>query len=69
MYLCIDGHELVFALYIPLDILLNLSVMIFFWYEHYKCQEKKKAKLEKTITLATQEMKVLSLSRVFSIEN
>ena len=40
MYFMIDGRELVFALYIPLDILLNLSKVAFFWHEYSKHNKK-----------------------------
>ena len=41
MYIAIDGSELVFALYIPLDILLNASKVAFFWYEYYNCEKRR----------------------------
>ena len=40
MYLRVSGKELVFALYIPLDIMLNISLVVFFWYEYYKYVSK-----------------------------
>lgn len=42
MYLRVSGKELVFALYIPLDIMLNISLVVFFWYEYYKYVSKQK---------------------------
>ena len=36
-----SGRELIYALYIPLDLLLNLSAVAFFWYERYKAKVKK----------------------------
>ena len=46
MYLRVSGNELVFALYIPLDIMLNISLVVFFWYEYYKYVSKQKQKQE-----------------------
>ena len=49
MYLSSSGREVLYALYIPLDILLNASLVTFFWYERYKAkvkQEKAKQKEE-----------------------
>lgn len=40
-YMSTDGRELLYALYIPLDILLSISLVIFFWYERYKAKVKK----------------------------
>ena len=47
MYLVVMGKELVFALYIPLDIMLNISLVVFFWYEYFKFTSKQKSKQEK----------------------
>ena len=44
MYWRVEGNELVYALYIPLDILLNISLVVFFWYEYFKWQNKQKVK-------------------------
>ena len=35
MYFKVDGRELVFAMYIPLDIILNISTIVFFWFYYY----------------------------------
>ena len=40
-YCMTSGREVLFAIYIPLDILLNLSAVVFFWYERYKDKVKK----------------------------
>ena len=40
-YCVTSGRELLYALYIPLDILLNVSLVVFFWYERYKAKVKK----------------------------
>ena len=47
MYWRVSGMELVYALYIPLDIMLNISLVVFFWYEYYKDVTKLKTKQEK----------------------
>ena len=39
-YCVTSGRELLYALYIPLDILLNVSLVVFFWYERYKAKVK-----------------------------
>ena len=44
LFFTVDGKELLFALYIPLDIMLNISVVVFFWYERYKAHKKESVK-------------------------
>ena len=34
-YFCIDGHEIIYSMYIPLDILLNVSKALFYFYQYY----------------------------------
>ena len=46
------GKELLYAIYIPLDILLNVAVVSFFWLEYFRLQAKKKKKKEKAQKLA-----------------
>ena len=41
------GKELLYAIYIPLDILLNIAVVSFFWLEYFRLKAKKKRKMEK----------------------
>lgn len=40
-YMSTSGRELLYALYIPLDMLLNMSLVVFFWYERNKAKVKK----------------------------
>ena len=46
-FFTVDGKELLFALYIPLDIMLNISVVVFFWYERYKAHKKEVVKQDR----------------------
>ena len=60
-YCMTSGREVLFAIYIPLDILLNLSAVLFFWYERYKDKVKKdriknKEKIESAIAAAEEAM-------------
>jgi len=34
-YMCIPGNQLIYALYIPLDIFLSLARTSFYWYNYY----------------------------------
>ena len=49
------GKELLYAIYIPLDILLNVAVVSFFWIEYFRWQAKNKKKMEKAQKLAEAE--------------
>lgn len=42
----VDGHELIYTLYLPLDFLLNLSKALFYWTLYYM-EKRKKDKEEK----------------------
>ena len=54
-YFCIDGHEIIYSMYIPLDILLNLSKALFYFFHYWrdwkegKRQEELKVELQKKI--------------------
>ena len=42
-YFCVDGHEIIYSMYLPLDMLLNLSKAVYFFWNYYlDIQEKKK---------------------------
>ena len=41
MYCLIEGKELVYAMYIPLDIILNVCNLIFFWFYYYRDKSDK----------------------------
>ena len=42
-YFCIDGHEIIYSMYIPLDILLNLSkACYYFWFWFADRRDKEK---------------------------
>ena len=42
-YFCIDGHEIIYSMYIPLDILLNVSKALFYFF-HWNRDRKEKLK-------------------------
>lgn len=39
--MCIDGNEIIYALYIPLDIFLSLAKNAFYWYNYYLDKKSK----------------------------
>merc|ERR1712060_404097 len=42
-YFCIEGHEIIYLMYLPLDMFMNLSKAVYFFYNYYdNIQEKKK---------------------------
>lgn len=45
-YLCIQGTELSYSLYIPLDFYFTFSMTAFYWY-YYKIESDKKADRER----------------------
>jgi hypothetical protein len=49
-YFCIDGHEIVYSLYVPLDIFFNLSKMFlyFYYYNQDRHDRKKEEKLRES---------------------
>lgn len=57
IYFCVDGHELIYTLYLPLDFLLNLSKAIYYWSLYYldlknkERQEKLRNELKSDIEL------------------
>lgn len=40
-YMCIHGNQLIYALYIPLDIFLSLARTSFYWYNYYLDKKSK----------------------------
>ena len=46
-FIIIDGKELVYALYIPLDILFSVAKTAFFWYYYYEDKKRKEEEVEK----------------------
>ena len=47
-YFCVDGHELIFSMYLPLDALLNLAKAIFY----FACQWKDQREIAKQMEMA-----------------
>ena len=63
-WLMVKGEELIFAIYIPLDLLLNVSKVAFFWFEYYKHNRNEKKKSE---LLATQAITAATNTVLISI--
>ena len=44
-YFCVDGHEIIYSIYLPLDVMLNLSKAIYF-FTFYWLDSREKATRE-----------------------
>ena len=40
-YFCVDGHELIYNMYVPLDILFNVSKAAFYFYYYMQDRQEK----------------------------
>lgn len=52
-YFCVDGHELIYSIYLPLDVMLNICKAIYF-FSFYWLNKREKTK-EKELQKALQE--------------
>ena len=70
-YFCIEGHELVYSIYVPLDILLNVSKMVFYFYYYLqdRHERKKLEELRESLKSKIQNDLKLGLFRVMTEES
>lgn len=61
-FIMIPGKELVYALYIPLDILLNIGKSAFFWYNYFLESRRKEDKRRLKEKLQQMEKKKRQLA-------
>lgn len=61
LYFMIDGKELVYAMYIPFDIILKVCTMVFFWFYYFYDQSDQEDHLRVAIRLNRMDDKKLSL--------
>ena len=68
-YFCIDGHEIIYSMYIPLDILLNTSKALFYFFHWFRDrmekqkQEELKEELHKKIKSKLAQQLLMIKSR------
>ena len=61
LYLKIEGRELVYAMYIPLDIALNACTFCFFWLYYYKDKSNTEDTIRVAMRLERMDDKKVSL--------
>lgn len=59
-YFLVPGHEIIYSMYIPLDVLLNISKAIYYFYCYYKDSQQKKKQQEMADALKSQVKNALA---------
>ena len=54
-YFCVDGHEIIYSMYLPLDMILNLSKAVFYFCNYY-LDIKERAKQKQMADLLTAKV-------------
>jgi len=56
-YFCVDGHEIIYSIYLPLDVMLNLSKAIYFFAIYWlnDRERKKREELQKILKAGVED--------------
>lgn len=56
-YFCVDGHEIIYSIYLPLDVMLNVSKAIFFFAIYWvnNRERKKREELQKILKAGVED--------------